>query len=251
MSYGISFRSTMAFSGDYVNDLPVVNPPLYQLPVGSPRSRHSADRGVTASGGVVESWSQAEGDPTVLTVPSSSTAPVAMVVDGRAAIRFNGVSDMLSAVSESNQPYTLAVVSKLNNWASTDSLKILVGGTPPGESRTAKAGEISVNSTGYLAYAGTLQSIGGPNASYGSIDPNGWHVSVASFNGASTYTQVDDRALTRNPGSLPRGGLTVGGGSSGLYSQVDVAEVVVWPVSMTAGQVADVVATMRTAHGLV
>lgn len=253
MSHGIVYKTSTVFVGDGVDSLPVIKTPLYPLPSPSPDIRISADRGVTVESGLVTSWEATEGTaPVTMTVPGyGNQPPTAGTVDGRTAVSFNGVDMMLSAdfATDRPQPYTIALVAKLRGWASSKSLHTIVGGTPPGESRVSVAGEISANSTGFLAYAGTLQSIGGPN--YGSIDPNGWHVITVAFDGNSSRSLVDNvYSLTRTPGSSPRGGLTLGGASSGLWSPVDVAEVATWPRALSAEELSAVSAAMIAAHGL-
>ncbi|AXH44406.1 hypothetical protein PP356_gp26 [Arthrobacter phage MargaretKali] len=251
MTYGIVFKSPNAFTGDYVDTLPVVTDPPYALPVGGLESRFLATHGVnTGSAGSV-TWRDQVGSIT-LAAAGTATSPTVEVVDGRKALTFDGVSDELRYDFAANkaQPFTIALVVKNNQFvASGSGTRVFVGGTKLGASRVNEAGALQVsNTTGLIAYGGTLMAAAGP--SYGSITPTGWHVFVASFNGAGTATRVDGYARTGSAGVLPRSALSVGGEANSFYADCSISEVATWNRALTAQEITDVVTAMRAQYGI-
>lgn len=250
MAYGITIKSPATFAGAGAGTLPIVLDPPYALPVGTQESRFIATHGVTSTDGAV-TWTDQVGG-IVLAPSGSATSPIVGTVDTRPALTFDGVSNELrhDFSASRSQPFTIAAVIKNNQFATSGSdTFVFVGGTNMGTARTVEAGTLQVkDTTGLVAYSGTLLAAGGP--SHGSIDPLGWHVFVASFNGSSTATQVDGYARTGNAGTLARSAISVGGERNNFYANCSISEVATWNRALTAQEIADTVAAMRAQYAI-
>lgn len=183
-----------------------------------------------SDGSDVDTWTVSAGANNLSR--GSESAPVLRTgsngKNGKNVVSFDGVGDLLFAAFGSNasQPYTVSITFQRLGGHAT----FFDGNSGAGDRLVLRA------NTTWEAYAGGSyqgNTTGAPNAD------NGWHTMTWTINGGSSGYILDNvvYALDNSPGTDALSGVTLGGHYTGVgaYSQVKVAEVIVWAGSLSSG----------------
>lgn len=225
------------FSGPLVDALPKFKPGT-PVPQGLVRRYMASELEPAAVGKAVPRLTEMSGAGPALTQSVTAKQPTLRQAGGIRYLEFDGVDDALAAPGDIPGPVTFAVLARYRaatapNW-------------PVLTLRTNLNGMFSLNTSGTMtAYAGNaLNAPGSPGA--------GWHVFLATFNGADSVARMDGGEATGNTGPmLDSNSIMLGtGAASGVFVQLDVAEVLVWNRALSASERAKVATDLRSAYAL-
>ncbi len=148
------------------------------------------------------------------------------IQNGLSVVRFDGISQFLaSATFTLNQPFTRVSVFQQRTY---------VGNSHIFSGFSTNCGLYQDGSNPRVSMFAGLGNAGSVN-----VTLNTFHVLVEVFNGASSFSVLDNGtpSATGNPGANNLSGLTIGafaGGASG-WSAIDVGEVVMYSSALTTG----------------
>jgi hypothetical protein len=190
-------------------------------------------RGITAVGGAVSAWADQSGNGRHYTQASGGAQPA---LQAGGTILFDGTSDFMATAGFTLvQPFTRYFRIKQVTWTSGDYF--------------CDGGALN---TGVVFQTGVSPSLslfaGGPAAANAALAVGAWGSAAAVFNGASSVLQIDATTATGNPSTGNPGGLTLGASFGGLgqWSNIEVAEEIVYSVAHDATQRAAVIAYLNT-----
>jgi hypothetical protein len=170
-----------------------------------------------ADGAPVASWVDSSGRGHALSAPTGRQPLYrSNQVNGRPAVSFDGVDDLLQAYFPLNQPTTVFVVYRVRTDQGTQFVT-------DGFNNGAMADYVSGTQYGMYASGGTVLTKDG-------FTYAAFHVVGSVFNGvASALYAEGGPAVAGNSGSASPSGLTIGNsGAWGAPAAVDVAEVVLY-----------------------
>lgn len=233
---GLKYKANQEFTGSAAATLPVL---LHTLPVTGFLRRFAAKATGVALGATVSSWKDSAGSGTTL-VPVASSAPTLADNQGIRSVLFNGTNQGLQQSVSMTNPHSLVLVSNVvapNTTATT---------TQSGSFVTAgvDAGRVQTSLAGLYVNAGTGVQVGT------GLNVTGWRVIVVSFNGASTVVNVNGTEYTVSAGSLPRAVFTLGFERGASWSNVAVAEAILYNGALDSTQRAALVSGLRAEYGI-
>lgn len=154
-----------------------------------------------------------------------------------AFLEFDGVGDRMYSLAFSQpQPFSAAIVYKLRSTGATKAILSLSNGTP-------SSPILRRESTGAVTFSAGVARTVTPATDLGT----GWHIAYVSVNGASSIIGIDGTTITADPGANSIGGLRIGQGPTD-YSDIDIAEILLWNRALTAGELESVRTDMKASH---
>jgi len=220
---------------------PVYVPPTYSLSVTGASRRYVASSLADSKVGTVITQLDSvgePGEPKFLRPVVSGSGATLRNAGGVKYLEFDGVANRMYVPAFTvAQPYTFAVVYKLRSTGTSKVILSLINGTPASPTLRREA-------NGNIVFdAGSAQPVV-PGAALGTT----WHLAYISVNGASTIIGIDGTTATPGtPGTGSVTGLRIGQGASD-YSDIDVAEVVMWDRALTSGELASVRTDMKAQY---
>lgn len=195
--------------------------------------------GLTQSGGFASAWA----DQIAGTSLAQATGSSQPAVQASGALLFDGSDDYLkTATFTLNQPRTMFLRMKQVSFPGSGNDRYFTDGFTGDTNIIAQ--RISAGSPNIVAYAGAISS---PCAD---LAVNTYATVCVVFNGASSVLQVDaNTAITGNFGAGNAAGLTVAArenGQVGLFSNIEVKEILIYNAALDATARADVRAYMST-----
>lgn len=166
----------------------------------------------------------------------SGSGATLMNESGMDFLRFDGVDDrMYTAVSTTAQPFTVAYVYRMRTTGASKAIGSLNTGTPASPIMRREAnGDL-------FASAGTGLTLAGAAAD------TGWHLAYASVNGGTSIIGVDGTTTTGAMGANSISGLRIGQGATD-YSDIDVAEVILFNRALSAAELTQLRTDVKTGH---
>lgn len=199
------------------------------------------DIGQATDGGVGWDWTDRIGSK-VLNAPTADNIPTDGTLNGHATLIFDGTNDYMrvAATFAINQPSTIYVVVRQITWTNSEFWW---------DSKTADRmlmGQLGTTPT-LKIYAGT-----GFAADNTDLAVNTWGVVRVVYNGASSSIRVDNNeATTGNAGTQNSDGFSLGAVYSGSFpSNIEVAELIIYSGTVSAGDDALIVNYLNTKYGL-
>jgi len=143
--------------------------------------------------------------------------------DGMAYLSFNGTDQrMFIPAFTQADPFTMAIVYRLRSTGTLKTIASLNNSTPVTATQLARAADGSITFDGLTRdapYSGT-----------------GWRVGFLASNGANSIVGLDGAYITGTMAGTDVGGLRIGEGV-GTFSDIDVAEVLLWNTALTADEI--------------
>lgn len=177
---------------------------------------HSAKSLEGDVGAPVTSWPDLGTADTALAATSSTTAPRLRTRAGMPFVAFDGADDALRSPWVQSQPLTIAIVAKMRNPSGTVAITsdiVLGSNVNSGVQRYF----IRQSGSGYLTSV---------------VADDGWHIILASVNGAGTVLRVDGVEQVVSPGSGGMTALDLAVNQAGTSrEEVDVAAVLAYPAA--------------------
>jgi hypothetical protein len=233
---GIQYIAPVEFTGTNADTLPIV---VNDLPVAGAVRRFVAKAVNQAIGTTVSAWADITGSGTSL-VPASSAAPTLATVAGVRSVRFDGATQGLQQNVALTNPHSVVLVMNIVVPQTTGIT------TPSGSFITAGTdlGQLQTSTTDLYVNAGTSLKVGT------GLNVTGWRVIIISFNGASTVVNINGVEYTGNAGTLPRAVFSLGFQRGASWSNMAVAEAILYQSALDATQRAALVTQLRTDHGI-
>jgi hypothetical protein len=177
-------------------------------------------------------WQDQSGNGRNVTQATAGFRPLLKlaVQNGRSVVRFDGTNDFLATATPTlNQPLSIFVVGKLSAAG-----QVLVDGNAVGAGETAIY--TAVAQSNYTMFAGSA-------ADTGTAFDTSYHTLSALFSGTSSFFRKDlSQTGALNPGTGTMAGFVLGAGAAGisLFLNGDLAEVLIYNATLTAGQFSQV-----------
>lgn len=206
---------------------------------------YKADSLDLADGADVTSWADSSGNSRTLTQSGSADlCPHYTInsINGYPAVLFDGTNDyMVTAAFALSQPEHVFIVCKQVSSANTETIF---------DGLTANKGKIHQHTN-----AGEIRAYAGGTGIPIALDPNsttGFSLIEVVFNGATSRTTIANTpTLTGNAGSNNLDGITLGAaGGNTLYSNVLIAEVIVFSSELKNNSLQQVRNYLKTKYAL-
>jgi hypothetical protein len=203
---------------------------------------YDASRETVADGTAIASAADYSGNARPATQGTAGKRPLfkANIQNGRGVYRFDGTDDFLQAIFTLPQPVTILAVIKQRATVGGDNAVIFDGGSDASQELFATIGTADWN-----MFSGSSLAIGtGGTAAFQRVG--------LVFDGANSSGRIGSAApVTGNTGSSTSGGITMGARGGGTQPiPVDVGEVAVYSRALATGEIAQVMAYLKTKWGL-
>jgi len=194
---------------------------------------------ITSSGGAVSQLDDKSGNGRHLTNATGGTQPTTgtRTQNGLNVLDFDGTNDQLSVSGFTlTQPYTVFAVALSDDGADATGQRIT-----DGQASSTILGKTTANSWNLFAGTGLLG---------GTVD-GGAHVHGGVFDGATSTRRVDGAVVASgNGGTSSHGGLRLAISNTGTnFWDGWIAEVVMYPTGLSAGDCSSVEAYLKTKWG--
>lgn len=202
-------------------------PPLANMAAWYPKGV-----GITAPGNSVVTWADASGNGRTLIQLTGTNQPQ---LQGDGTILFDGIDDNLKTAGFTlNQPETVYLRMRQVTYTTADYFF-----------------DGNSNQRGILFQSGVSPTValfaGSQAADSNALAINTYGSVACVFNGASSVLQIGATITTGNAGAANLGGFTLGaGGTPSNYSNIQVAEVILYDVAHDAATRAQVIAYLDT-----
>lgn len=233
---GRQSKVSTEFTGAAAAAFPIL---LHPLPVAGAVRRFVARAAGVPVGGTVTTWKDSAGSGTALST-ASSAAPTLATVGGVRAVQFDGTSQGLQQTVALTNPHSLVLVMNIVVPQTTGIT------TPSGSFLSAGVdlGQLQTSTTDLYVNAGTALKVGT------GLNVTGWRVIVISFNGGSTVVNINGTEYTGNAGTLPRAVFSLGFQRGASWSNLAVAEAILYQSALDATQRAALVTQLRADYGI-
>lgn len=192
------------------------------------------NQGITITGAGVSQWDDQSGNDNHLLQATDANRP-SKEADG--SILFDGVNDFLKAVGFTwVQPETVYLRMKQVTW--TDTRTLFDGNA----ANSGRVGQVTVTPTI------SMRSGGVPVADNTDLVVDVYAAMAVIFNGASSLLQINNNTpTTGSPGGANMSGFTLGAhGANGVFSNIQVKEVIGYSTAHDAVTRAKVIAYLQT-----
>lgn len=194
-----------------------------------------------AVGAPMQTLADLQGSGYGLAAATTGAAPTRQIDGGIHFVKFDGVDDRMDSVSGPalNQPVTVMALGRFHAVAGTAQ--------PLVNLHTSQGGRyVGMSSGGFLAgqFSTTVVSTT-------PVDFN-WHIFTLVANGASSVIGLDNTETTGDMGTSGTAtSITIGRNGATGFSQIDLAEVIIWPTALTLAERQAERSNLAAAHGLV
>lgn len=191
-----------------------------------------------SDGDALGSWTDSSGSGHPTTQSTGSKKPIykTSILNGLPVVRFDGLTQTMSASFTLAQPVTVVVAANYRSARNTNDTLI--------DGFTVNTMRLFRITTGIKMYAGAF----GPEVT---LDPQAWHIYSAVFNGTNSSLEADSSTtFTGNAGTASPGGIWLASAADVEPGPVDIAELVLYNRALSSTEKSNVISYLQSKYGL-